>query len=101
MKHVKMYEEYVTLQDTRFNRGYPVDRTFYKYKVGDFAKVIGLDRIYKVKSINNCSDTQDYFLENPIMKNDHGWVVEEELTDPTPDEINDTEAKISANNYNI
>lgn len=101
MKHVKIYEEYIRLQDTSFNRGYPVDRKYYKYKVDDYTKVISLDRIYKVKSINDASENQDYYIVNPIDNNDRGWVVEEELTDPTPDEIISIESKINANKYNL
>ena len=72
----------------------------YKYKVGDILAHKVLNTAFIVKSVNDCSDNQDYFLYNPI-ENDKGWCIEEELRDATHDEKIDLEIFLTSKQYNL
>jgi len=73
----------------------------YKYKPDDIVYHIEADKVFIVKSINDCSDNQDYYLINPVDPTEKGFVIEEELRDAKEEEIYDAEAYLAANKYNL
>jgi len=99
MKHLKTYEQ--NLRDVPFKDFEKINKIVYKYIKGDFVKFIELNKIYNVNQINQQSDNQDYYLINPLDKDDNGWVLEEELSTPTPEEIEEMKMKINISKYNL
>lgn len=103
----KIYEEFhekdkPRLQDLPFGKiQRRCDINEYKYKIDDIVTHIELGKVFIIKSINDCSDNQDYFIINPVDTSEKGFVIEEELRDAKPDEKEDAEAFLSAKKYNI
>jgi len=73
----------------------------YKYEPDDIVTHIELGKVFIVKSINGCSENQDYFIINPVDTTERGFVIEEELRDATQEEKGDAEAYLMSKKYNI
>lgn len=75
----------------------------FKYKINDIVYLKELDKHFIIKNNNTCSDTQDYYLVNPLNAHECGWAVEEELSDTNvnSENYNQIILKISSDKYNL
>ena len=98
MKYIKTYEKKLSEVSFTFK---DVHKNTYKYDIDDFVIFKELNRIFKINMLNKNSNTQDYYLINPLDKQDRGWVLEEELSEPTIEQLKEIETKLTANKYNL
>jgi len=73
----------------------------YKYKEDDIIYHIALGKVFIIKSVNDCSDNQDYYIINPTDTSERGWVIEEELRNAEENEKDEASAYLAANKYNL